>query len=126
MEKDRIKKWLNLLIATVWITSGLICKVLNIVPRHQEIVARILGNDHARVLTILIGIAETGMGIWIVNGFWSRLNAIIQIILIAAMNILEFILAPDLLLWGKINSVFAFLFIGLIFYKEFQLTKKLI
>ncbi len=34
---------LNYLIAAVWIANGLFCKVLNLVPRHQEIVARIIG-----------------------------------------------------------------------------------
>ena len=35
------------------------------------------------------------------------------------MNIWEFIIAPDLLLWGKLNSVFALLFIALIYFNEF-------
>jgi len=98
--------------------------VLNLVPRHQEIVSKILGNEHARVLTILIGIAEIGMATWILSGIHSRLNAITQIVLIAIMNIIEFILVPDLLLWGKFNIVFAFLFILLIYYKEFYLKRK--
>lgn len=64
------------------------------------------------------------MAIWIVTGYKSRLNAIIQIIVIAVMNMLEFILVPDLLLWGKMNSVFALLLIGVIYYNEFVLTAK--
>src|SRR5437764_1383516 len=103
-------KILNYLIAAVWIANGLFCKVLNLVPRHQEIVARILGGEHAGIFTKGIGLAETAMGIWILSGFMARLNAITQIVIIAVMNLLEFILVPDLLLWGRINALFAFLF----------------
>ena len=117
--------FLNYFIAAVWIINGLFCKVLNLVPRHQEIVARILSIDHARLLTIAIGISEIAMAIWILSGIKSRLNAIAQIIIIAIMNALEFILVPDLLLWGRFNALFAFLFILLIFYNEFYVKKKI-
>jgi hypothetical protein len=100
-------------------------KVLNLVPRHQEIVARILGSDHARLLTIAIGLSEIAMAVWILSGIRRRLNAIAQIMIIAAMNTLEFILVPDLLLWGRFNALFAFLFILLIFYNEFYGKNKL-
>ena len=115
---------LNYIIATVWIVNGLFCKVLNLVPRHQEIVARILGNDHARLLTKVIGLSEIAMAVWILSGIRTRLNAIIQIIVIATMNVLEFIIVPDLLLWGRFNLLFAFLFILLIIYNEFYLKNK--
>ena len=35
------------LIAGVWLVFGLYCKVLNQVPRHEEIVAQILGTEQA-------------------------------------------------------------------------------
>jgi uncharacterized membrane protein YphA (DoxX/SURF4 family) len=117
-------KLLNYLIATVWIVNGLLCKVFNLVPRHQQIVGHILGDNYSRPLTILIGLSEIGMAIWILTGFWTRLNAVTQILVIATMNILEFLLVPDLLLWGKANAIFAFLFILLIYYNEFHLNKK--
>jgi len=119
-------QFLNYFIAAVWIINGLFCKVLNLVPRHQEIVARILNNDHARLLTIAIGISEIAMAVWILSGIRRRLNAIAQIIIIAAMNALEFILVPDLLLWGRFNALFAFLFILLIFYNGFYGKNKLV
>ncbi|MEO9070105.1 MAG: DoxX-like family protein [Ginsengibacter sp.] len=118
-------KLINYCIATVWIVNGLFCKVLNLVPRHQEIVSRILENDHARLLTFLIGISEIAMAVWILSGLWTRLNVITQILVIAVMNSLEFFLAPDLLLWGKLNALFAFLFILLIYYNEFRLNKNI-
>ena len=105
---------LNYFIAMVWLVNGFVCKVVNLVPRHQEIVARIMGNEHARLFTLLIGIAETGMAAWILSGVARKLNATVQIIVIAVMNVLEFILVPDLLLWGRLNALFAFLFIVLI------------
>lgn len=117
-------KLINYCIATVWIANGLFCKVLNLVPRHQEIVARILGNDHARLVTVLIGVSEIAMAVWILSGLWTRLNVITQILVIATMNTLEFFLVPDLLLWGKLNAFFAFLFILLIYCNEFLLNKK--
>ena len=116
---------LNYFIAAIWLINGLFCKLLNLVPRHEEIVASILGSSHSRLMTILIGILEIGMAVWILIGVRTRLNAITQIVLIATMNILEFILVPELLLWGKTNAFFALLFIILIYYKEFHLNKKL-
>lgn len=44
-------------IAAVWIINGLFCKVLNLVPRHQQIVARFFGDEYARHITVVIGIA---------------------------------------------------------------------
>ena len=38
--------------------------------------------------------------------------------LVAMMNALEAWLAPDLLLWGRANAVFASLFIALLYYYE--------
>ena len=115
MRKISVSKWLTYFIAMVWIVNGLLCKVLNLVPRHQEIVSRILDISDARFCTLLIGIAETAMGLWILSGIRSRLNAITQIVIIAGMNTLEFVLAPDLLLWGKFNALYAGIFITVIF-----------
>lgn len=125
MRKLFIPNWLHYFIATVWITNGFFCKVLDLVPRHQEIVARIIGNEHARLLTLLIGVAEIGMAAWTLSGIRKRLNVVTQILVIATMNSLEFFLVPDLLLWGKANGFFAFVFIVLIYYNEFHFTKRI-
>jgi DoxX-like family len=119
-------KPLSFCIAAIWIVNGLFCKVLNLVPRHELIVAKILGNEHARPLTILIGFSEIFMAIWILSNIKSRFNAIAQILIIATMNMLEFILVPDLLLWGKANAIFAFILILVIYFNEFHLNKKLV
>jgi len=111
-------------ISTVWIVNGLFCKVLNLVPRHQQIVARIFGNEYSRVLIILIGLSEILMAIWILSNIKQRLNAMAQIAIVGIMNTLEFMLVPDLLLWGKLNSLFALIFILVVYFNEFYLNKK--
>jgi len=118
-------KTLTYIIAAVWGINGLICKILNVVPRHEEIVERILGIDYARPFTVLIGVSELIMGIWILTGFKPKLNAIAQMSIVAVMNILEFIIVPDLLVWGRFNSSFALVFIGLVYYNAFVVPKKL-
>ena len=126
MTNRKIHKTLTFCIAMVWIANGLFCKVLNFVPRHQEIVGEILKLDRpsANLFTILIGFSEIIMAIWIISGYKTKFNAIVQILVIATMNTLEFILVPDLLLWGKLNSFFALLFILVIYYNGFYLNKK--
>jgi hypothetical protein len=126
VRKVDVREWLTYFIAMVWIVNGLLCKVLNLVPRHQEIVSKILATENARFCTLVIGLAEVGMGLWILSGILTRLNAVTQIAVIATMNALEFILVPDLLLWGKLNALFAGLFIVLIFYNEFVLGNKIV
>jgi hypothetical protein len=120
-----VQKSLTYSIVAVWFANGLFCKVLNLVPRHQEIVSSILGADHARILTILIGLSEIVMAFWILSKIKPRLNAIAQIIIVATMNTLEFMLVPDLLLWGKLNALFAFVFIIVVCFNQFYLNKKL-
>ena len=100
--------------------------MLNLVPRHEQIVARIVDDYYPRSLTIIIGLAEIVMAIWILSGIRTKLSAMAQIIVVATMNILEFILVPDLLLWGRFNIVFALIFIGTVYYNEFVLKRKLI
>ena len=125
MTNNLIHKFLTYCIAVVWIVNGLVCKVLNFVPRHEQIVARILGIEYSRLLTIVIGCSEIFMAIWILSKIKTRLSAVAQIAIVATMNMLEFILVPDLLLWGRLNALFAFLFIIIVYFNEFYLNKKL-
>lgn len=123
MPKAIFHKILTILIALVWLANGLFCKVLTMVPRHQQIVGRILGEAHAALLTKLIGASEILMAVWIISGIKSRFNAFAQMLVIGVMNCIEFVLAPDLLLWGRVNAAFAIMFIALIYYNEFKLHK---
>lgn len=114
---------LTYLIALVWFINGLFCKLLNLVPRHQLIVAKIAGTEYAGLLTKSIGIAEIIMVVWIVSGFKFRWCAIIQIAVVATMNLIEFFLAPELLLFGKWNALFACILIAVIYCHAFLLYK---
>ncbi|MBF9220591.1 DoxX-like family protein [Hymenobacter ruricola] len=110
-------------IALVWLANGLLCKALGLVPRHAAIVARILGPAHAPVLTRLIGLGEIGIALWVLSGWKPRWCAAVQIGLILSMNTLEAWLAPDLLLWGRANALFAALFCLLIYYFTFRAAR---
>tara|TARA_R110002074_G_scaffold32544_4_gene90951 strand:+ start:14317 stop:14706 length:390 start_codon:yes stop_codon:yes gene_type:complete len=124
MNQSKTYNILTYFIASVWFVNGLFCKVLNLVPRHQEIVARILGSHNSEIITIIIGILEIIMTIWILTNYKSKLNALTQIIILATMNIIEFMFAKDLLLWGKFNSLFAILFILIVYYTNFKTQEK--
>lgn len=123
MTDDKTHKILNYLIAAVWLINGLFSKVLNFVPRHEQIVGRILGNDYAKFLTVLIGLAEIGMTIWILSRVKPKINTVFQMAIVALMNVLEFIFVPDLLLFGRFNAIVAAAFILLIYFNEFVLGK---
>jgi hypothetical protein len=110
---------LTVVICLVWFVNGLYCKVLNFVPRHQLIVSRIAGDDYAWFLTKAIGLSEMMMVAWIVSKIKSRACAIFQILIVGTMNMMEFMLVPDLLLFGRMNIVFASLFILMIYINEF-------
>lgn len=118
-----MNKILTWCIAFVWVVNGFFSKILNFVPRHEQIVARILGNDYSNLITVLIGCSEILMAVWIITKYKSKINAIMQMIIVLVMNIIEFSLASDLLLWGKWNILFALLFISLVYYNEFIINK---
>ena len=116
-----LHKTLTILIALVWLINGLFCKVLNLVPRHREIVARILHPDWAPLLTTAIGLAEIIMCAWVLSRYRSRLCALTQITIVMLMNILEFLLTPDLLLHGRANILWASVFCLVVYFNEFYL-----
>lgn len=122
------QKWLKWMILVflflIWFVNGFFFKILNLVPRHAEIVAQILRTDHAQLFTKIIGIGEILISLWVLSGIRSRLSSWIQIILILTMNILEFILLPEMLLFGKLNLLFAFGLCFLIFWSEYRLHTK--
>jgi hypothetical protein len=122
----RLKLCLHYGIAAVWLANGLFCKVLNLVPRHASIVAHILNTSYSAILTIIIGLLEVIMAIWILSKIKSKLCAVIQIVVVALMNILEFTLVPHLLLWGRFNIIFASIFVAIVYYNQFVLNKKIV
>lgn len=116
--KQKIPVVLNYLIASVWLANGLFCKVLGLVPRHEQIVGRILGQTWAHPLTIAIGCSEIMVAVAVATRRYVKQVTFFQMAIIGTMNILEFTLAPDLLLHGKMNIVFAFSFIGFLYFYQ--------
>ncbi len=116
---------LTYLIASVWIINGLIYKVMNLVPRHQEIVSYFIGDGYAREATIAIGLLEVVLALWYLAQIKPCINAVVQMSAVFIMNVLEFIFVPELLLWGRFNIVLALFFIGLVYFNEFVSRQKL-
>lgn len=111
------RKLLIYITILVWTANGLV-KIFDLVHRHQLIVARILGSEFASILTKTIGISELLMAGWILSAIKPNYCKTLQIIIVATMNILEFFIAPDLLLFGKMNILFAFIFILIIYFSD--------
>ncbi|MES2388528.1 MAG: DoxX-like family protein [Bacteroidota bacterium] len=123
INRASVYKIINFAIAAVWLINGLFCKVLNLVPRHRLIVAEILGEAHATLLTTLIGVSEVLMSVWILSAIKPKYAALATITLVLLMNILEFILAPGLLLFGRLNALVAVAFAFLVYYNKFHINK---
>ena len=92
------RKLLTILIGSVWVFHGLYSKVYNGIPRHQQIVERILGEGIADRATFVIGILEISLGLWIFSGLQRRTCALVQTGALVSMNFLEILLARDLLI----------------------------
>ncbi len=89
---------LRILIGSVWVFHGLYSKLLDGIPRHRLIVARVLGEDLAWPATIAVGIAEILLGCWAFSHRFPRSCALVQTLAITTMNTLEISRAPDLLI----------------------------
>ena len=106
--------------AAVWLVNGVWCKILDGVPRHREIVARILGEDHSLTLTRLIGAGEVVMALWVLSGIRWKWSCAAQISAVLLMNVIEFFVVPDLLLFGRFNSLVALGYISLVAWACFR------
>ncbi|MCR6721735.1 MAG: DoxX-like family protein [Chitinophagaceae bacterium] len=114
---------LRICFALVWLINGLFCKVLNIVPRHQQIVARVVGHEWAPAATTMIGVLEMGMAFWILSRWKPKACAVSQMVVVAVMNIVEINIASDLLLFGPFNIILAGIFIFVVFYHAFRMKE---
>jgi hypothetical protein len=110
MQNKTLHALLRYAIAAVWAINGLYCKVLDGVPRHRLIVARILGEGIASPAVFVIGLSEIVLAVWILSRIRPAWCAAVQIGVILTMNALEFVCAPDLLLFGRLNIGVALLF----------------
>lgn len=107
-------------IIAVWVLNGLFAKILSIVPRHEQIVSKILSVDYSRILIVMIGVGELFVALWIMSKLKSKWCAWFQILIVMCMNVLEFVLVPELLLFGRVNLLLAILFCVLIYWNEFK------
>jgi len=90
--------WLRLGIAFLWLLFGLLFKALGAVPRHRQIVARVVGAERGPAVLWLVALAEIALGTWMLVGRALPLCMVAQTLLIATMNTLELRYARDLLL----------------------------
>ena len=109
-------KLLGIFIGGVWIFHGLYSKIINGIPRHKMIVARILGESFADVATVCIGIMEVLLGCWVIWGRHRKTNATIQTLGLISMNTLEIMLARDLLVSAAGMVALNLCFIALIWW----------
>jgi uncharacterized membrane protein YphA (DoxX/SURF4 family) len=98
LSQNRLHLALRLLIGSVWVFHGLYSKLLDGIPRHRLIVARILGEDLATIATRAVGVGEILLGLWAFSHRWPRACAAVQTLAIVTMNTLEIARAPDLLI----------------------------
>ena len=94
----RSHKLLTVFIGCVWVFHGLFSKLAGGIPRHRQIVGRILGEGIADQATLMIGILEISLGLWIFSGIQRRTCAWVQTLALISMNFLEILLAKDLLI----------------------------
>ena len=106
----------GLLIGGVWIFHGLWSKVLGQIPRHEGIVGRVLGDSAAAPATIIIGLGEIALGIWVFSGWFRRSCATLQTVALVAMNTLEILLARDLLISAPGMVALNLFFLGVVWY----------
>jgi hypothetical protein len=111
---------LRLFFATVWLVNGVWCKIFDGVPRHREIVAGILGEDHSLALTRMIGAGEVVIAMWILSGVRWKWSCAAQIAAALLMNLIEFFVVPDLLLFGRFNSIVALAYVSLVAWAGFR------
>lgn len=107
---------IRIVTAGVWFFFGLVLKVLGAEPRHEAIVAAVLGSAVAGPATVLVGLGEVVLGVWVLSGWRPRLCAAAQTAAILTMNTLELIFAQELLL-SPIGMVLAnILFLSAVWY----------
>lgn len=102
-------------IALVWVMFAILGKLFPITPTHREIVARVFGEELSGPLTIFIGIGELCVAGWILSGVARRWCGWFQIMSVVTMNCIELSIANDILLWGRLNGVFALLFVLIVY-----------
>ena len=106
--------WLRLGVALVWLVFGLVFKALGALPRHRQIVGRVLGERSAGTVTALVAVGEIAIAAWMIWGHFLPLCMVVQTLVLLAMNTLELRYARDLLVspWGMVAANVGFLSAG--------------
>jgi len=99
-----------------WLYMGFYVKILDMVPRHRMIAARVVGEDFAHPVILTIGVLEVILAIWLLSNYRPILCAVMQTGLLAVMNAYELSLASDLLLLGKGHIFVTLLCVGAIWF----------
>jgi uncharacterized membrane protein YphA (DoxX/SURF4 family) len=89
---------LRLALAAVWLVFGLLFKAIGFVPRHRQIVARVVGPERAALVLWLVAATEITLAAWLLLGRFLVACMVAQTALIVVMNTLELKYARDLLL----------------------------
>jgi hypothetical protein len=108
--------WIKYGSATLWLAFGLVFKILGLVPRHRDIVARVVGDGVAAPVTLAVGAAEVGLALWILSGVRPRWCAAAQTLAIGTMNVIELRVARDLLLAPVAMVLANLVFLSLVWY----------
>ncbi len=77
-------------VAVLWFYQGLYLILLLHDPHALKIVASLLGASHASMALTLVGVGETLLGLAVLIGLWTRPVAIVQIVLVLALNLLAY------------------------------------
>jgi len=115
----------RLFIAGVWIFHGLFSKILDGIPRHKQIVGKILGEEFADAATIAIGVLEILLGCWVLTGLKKRLCAAVMTTALVSMNTLEIIIARELLISAAGMVALNLIFITIIWWWATRKTQSI-
>lgn len=113
---DLVHLGAQFLIGSVWVFHGVFSKILDGIPRHRLIVARVLGVRLAGPMTMAIGSAETLLGLWAYSGRDRVQCAITQTAAIILMNALEIAFARRLLISAPGMVLLNTLFLAVVWY----------
>lgn len=82
--------FIRLVLAFVWFYNGLYLKLILVDPEHLKVVQEVggLGPLSPKQFLFLIGLGETGLGLFILSGWKYRVACYIQIALVLSMNVI--------------------------------------
>jgi hypothetical protein len=82
--------WLiHVAVAAVWLYEGLWCKLLNGEPRQVQVVEAVPGHGPRLGVPFLksLGFVEIALAIWVLSGIAPLLCALVQTVLLVALNV---------------------------------------